>query len=244
MDNEHTPFLENIPAYALGALDPGEAAALEAHLETCQSCSAELASYRGISDGLLLAAPVVPPAARLRRRLEDKLPSRQKRARQRPALSPLGWALGAAVGLLLALNVYAIGQLRDIQRQQSQVSDQLTTAQAALAMLAYPTNENVSIEAGPVAGRLLLDKEQNAGALVLWNLPALSEDQTYQMWLISPNGDRTSAGLFRPESALTFATIWLAPGQDLTGFTGLGVTVEPAGGSPQPTGPRLFKVDY
>jgi anti-sigma-K factor RskA len=244
MENEHTPFLENIPAYSLGALDADEAAGLEAHLRTCESCSAELASYGGITDALLLAAPALPPPASVRRGLQEKLPSRQKRTSRRPAGNRLAWALGAAVVLLLALNVYAISQLRAIQRQQAQVSDQITTAQSALAMLAYPRTENISIEAGPVAGRLLLDKEQNAGVLVLWDVPALPADQTYQMWLIAPDGERTSAGVFRPESALTFATIWLAPGQDLSGFTGLGVTVEPVGGSPQPTGPRLFKADF
>ena len=45
MDENHAGFQENIAAYALGSLDPGEAAALEAHLETCETCRAELADY-------------------------------------------------------------------------------------------------------------------------------------------------------------------------------------------------------
>jgi anti-sigma-K factor RskA len=31
---------------------------------------------------------------------------------------------------------------------------------------------------------------------------------------------------------------------NLSDFTGIGVTVEPYGGSDQPTGPRIFKVDF
>ena len=38
-------FLENIPAYALGALEGDEQLALQKHLETCASCRAELDAY-------------------------------------------------------------------------------------------------------------------------------------------------------------------------------------------------------
>jgi anti-sigma-K factor RskA len=244
MDNLHTPFLENIPAYALGALDVGEVAALEAHLETCQSCRDELASYDGLADGLLLAAGPVAPPKQLRRRLQDQLPSRQKRAPRARAWVPLGWALGAAFVLLLALNLYSINQLRALQSRQAQLNGQLTNARAALAMLAYPGTQNLSIQGENVAGRLLVDNEQNAAVLVLWNPPPIAQDKTYQMWLISPNGDRTSAGLFKPETGLQLTTLSVPAGRALTDFSGLGVTVEPAGGSPQPTGPRLFKIDF
>jgi anti-sigma-K factor RskA len=244
MENEHTPFLDNIPAYALGALDAAEAVALEVHLENCDSCREELASYSALRDGLLLAAHPVAPSPRLRRRLQDQLPSRQKSAPQRSVWVPLGWALGVAVVLLLALNLYSISQLRVMQQQQALLSHQLGSAQVALAMLAYPGTQNVPIQAENVAGRLLMDKEQNAGVLVLWDLPTIAGDKTYQMWLISPNGDRTSAGLFRPETGFQFASLSLPQGQSLSDFTGLGVTVEPAGGSPQPTGPRLFMTGF
>ncbi|MEP0806642.1 MAG: zf-HC2 domain-containing protein, partial [Chloroflexota bacterium] len=51
----HAPYRENIPAYALGALEADEAAALETHLQTCASCQTELAEYRALSDSLLTA---------------------------------------------------------------------------------------------------------------------------------------------------------------------------------------------
>ena len=50
---EHVPFRENIPAYALGALDAEDVVPLEAHLRTCASCRDELAAYRATGDGLL-----------------------------------------------------------------------------------------------------------------------------------------------------------------------------------------------
>ncbi|HEX9333518.1 MAG TPA: zf-HC2 domain-containing protein, partial [Anaerolineales bacterium] len=63
---EHLPFRENIPAYALGALDAEEAAALEAHLQTCASCRDELAAYRTTSENLLMTLPPQLPSAALR----------------------------------------------------------------------------------------------------------------------------------------------------------------------------------
>jgi anti-sigma factor RsiW len=48
--DQHSRHLENIPAYAIGALDADESAALESHLETCASCRTELAEYRSLGN--------------------------------------------------------------------------------------------------------------------------------------------------------------------------------------------------
>jgi len=48
--DEHIPYLENIPAYAIGALDAEDVSALETHLQTCASCRTELAEYRVLSE--------------------------------------------------------------------------------------------------------------------------------------------------------------------------------------------------
>ncbi len=44
MDQEHNTFQEDIPAYVLGSLDPEESTALEAHIQTCETCRRELAA--------------------------------------------------------------------------------------------------------------------------------------------------------------------------------------------------------
>ncbi len=51
------PYLDELAAYALGALDPTEAEVLEAHLATCQNCRTELRSLRSVT--LALAADLV-----------------------------------------------------------------------------------------------------------------------------------------------------------------------------------------
>ncbi len=242
------PFRENIPAYALGALDADEAAALEAHLRTCDSgCPTELAAYQAIGQGLLTAVPPQQPPAALRRRVLSRLPRAQApRRRLLPAWNPGQFALGFALILLVALNVLSLFQIQALQTQQAQVARQMLTGQAAFAMLAYPDTKSLPVSSSnpQVAGTLLLDHEHNAAVLIVWNLPPLAANQTYQLWLVDPTGDRTSAGLFRPEPGQPITSQAIFSMQSLSNYTGLGVTVEPAGGSPKPTGTRVLKVDF
>jgi anti-sigma-K factor RskA len=242
--DEHSLLRENIPAYALGALDPEETAALEAHLQTCESCQTELANYRTLSDSLLMAAPPRPPSAALRKRLQSRLPSAQKTTRPRFAWSFGNLALGAALTLLLLMSVFSFTQMRLIQNQQASLQQQLKTNQFALSMLAYPGTRSLPIVAANFSGSVLVDTEHNAAAVITWRLPELPSNQTYQIWLIEPDGHRVSAGVFRPQVNSTYTTQPVFSKQPLNNFVGIGVTVEPAGGSDQPTGPRVFKVDF
>jgi anti-sigma-K factor RskA len=241
---EHLPFLENIPAYALGALDAKESAALEAHLQKCDSCRAELLAYRGTSDNLLMSLPPKEPSAALRRRLEEHLPSAQKAARSRLNWSLSRVAVGIAIVLLLVLNMVSISQVRALQLQQAQLMDQIQNGQMALVMLSYPHTQSFPIQHENVTGSLLLDTEYDNAVLILRGLPAIPEHQTYQVWLIAPDGQRTSAGLIRPQTDVPFISQPIDTTQTLANFVGVGMTVEPAGGSDSPTGMQIFRVDF
>jgi len=241
---QHVPFRENIPAYALGALDAEDVAALEAHLRTCASCRDELAAYRATSDSLPMTLPPQRPSAALRRRLEGRLPSAQKATRPRLSWSFGRVAMGIAIVLLLALNVFSILQVRALQSQQVQLMDQIQNGQMALAMLSYPNTETFPINEASVTGSLLLDKEYNNAVLILRGLPSITDEQTYQLWLIASNGERTSAGLVRPQTDLPFISEPIYSTQDLSNFVGIGMTIEPAGGSGHPTGLQIFRIDF
>jgi anti-sigma-K factor RskA len=243
--DEHTFFIENLPAYALGALDAEDVAALEAHLKTCVSCRTELDGYRIVSESMLTAVPPKQPSAALRKRLQSRLPSAQKISRPRSAwtinLPMIGLAVMAA---LLFFNIFSFVKIQSLQRQQAQLAHQIENNQTLLAMLSYPGTQTLPINAGDITGNLLLDKDRNIAALVVWNLPELDANQTYQAWLIDSQGERTSAAVFHPGPNEPFTSIPIISPGELSNFTGVGVTVEPAGGSNQPTGARVFKVDY
>ncbi len=242
--DEHSPFRENLPAYALGALDAEDIAALEAHLQTCESCRTKFAEYRQISNSLLTAIPPRQPSAALRKRLQNQLPSARKTVRPRLAWSFNQLALGGALVLLLLMNLFSFVQMRGLQSQQAGLLKQLQQNQFTVAMLAYPGTQSLPISANNVSGSVLLDRDRNTAALVVWNLPTLPRQQTYQIWLIEPSGHRVSVGLFHPQENSSYTTQPIFSQQALSNYVGIGVTVEPAGGSDQPTGPRVFKVDF
>lgn len=242
--DEHAPFLENIPAYAIGALDEEDIITLESHLKTCASCRTELAGYRALSESLLMAVPPKQPSAALRKRLQSKLPNAQTSARPKLSFSFSRLAMGFAVVALLMLNLFSFMQLRQIQSQQASLLKQVENAQIALAVLSSPNVQMLTISGQNVSGTILLDKDQNKAVLIAQNLPVLTEDQIYQIWLIQPDGGRVSAGLFSPESGQLYTTKAILPTQSFSNYLGIGVTVEPAGGSDHPTGERIFKVDF
>ena len=154
------------------------------------------------------------------------------------------WAIGAALALLFVMNLFSIVQMRALQNQQASLLEQLRNNQFALAMLSYPATQSLAIQEAKISGTVLLDRDRNTAALVAWNLPELPQEQIYQIWLIEPDGHRVSAGLFRSQTSPSYTTKPIFSTLDLSSFVGIGVTIEPAGGSDQPTGPRVFKVDF
>ena len=208
------------------------------------SCRDEWASYRAVSDDLLVAMPPANPPASLRRQLQSKLPSAR---RSPPRLMNGLWgqlALATALVALLVLNAFSFLQMRSVQQQQAQLSRQLQSEQTAMALLSYPGVKTISFNTNGIEGSLLLDRDRNALALFVWNLPQLGQDKTYQAWLIDPKEERTSLGIFRSDPGLLFTTFSVISSNDLEKFVGLGVTVEPSAGSDHPTGPRIFRVDF
>lgn len=244
MEIEHSSYKENLPAYALGTLDPDDTAALEAHLRLCEACRSELVTYRRLSRGLLAALPPQAPPPAVRERLKARVRGVAAPRALRKTFTFSQVAAGLVVLALLGMNILSFLQLRDLQRQQTELLHQVQSDQTALSMLAYPGTESVPIEGGEVSGSLLINKEENTAVIIVWDLPPLPEDRTYQAWLVQPDGVRVSAAIFRPQAQQTYTTGVISTPQSLNMFSSLGVTVEPAGGSPAPTGDRVLKVDF
>ena len=248
-EDHQTQFLDNVPAYALGALDQTEAELLEAHLETCQICQAELAVYGGVTEGLLFAAAPMEPPPALREKLAAQLPAPERAAkkswlRQLPSLSFGQLATAGVLVLLLGLNVFSISQTRELQRSQAELAQRMAVERSAFALLAAPDTQVVSIS-GEAQGSLLLNYETNSAVLIVWDLPQLSKNETYQMWLIDAQGNRLSGGVFINPVDQDYTLVQIdASSTALDHYVGFGVTVEPWGGSPGPTGPNVIKVDF
>lgn len=71
------------------------------------------------------------------------------------------------------------------------------------------------------------------------DLPALPADKSYRMWLMPVNGAPVDAGQLGP-GKLAMGNLWTAQVPANTTAKEFAVTIEPARGAPQPTGPRVL----
>jgi anti-sigma-K factor RskA len=239
------PLRDQLAAYALEALEPDEYRKVEAHLRTCAACRVRLRDYQAVSANLAAALPPQSPPPRVRAGLIARLhrpqraPSRLGRGGDFARL-----AAGLALVALLALNLAHAIQLARLQRQQAAVQAQLQTEQIAIALLAQPEARRVTVSGQRASGSLLLASDQRTGVLIVWGLEALDRSHTYQIWLIRDDSSRVSAGLFQPEPGQSRSSVVLGSAELFSEFVGLGVTIEPDGGSLAPTGQRVLEASF
>jgi len=82
-------------------------------------------------------------------------------------------------------------------------------------------------------GQLIADPGSQSAVLVVTGLPPLEPGKTYQVWLIA--NAPVSAGLLTVDA--NGQGVLIITSQEAIGsFKSLGISVEPQGGSPQPTG--------
>jgi anti-sigma-K factor RskA len=254
MLKSHQEFRDLLPGYALGALDPGELRLIETHLQSCNACQQELRDFELVEDGLLEATPPAAPPAHLRSRLAKSLTdSRETRptpiaaSAKRNFFSGLSWlplATGLAAIILLALNLNTYGQLRALQNEQAALHNQLLTSQTALELVSRPDGATMKVKGPGSSGSLITSDNVNTGVLYAQGLAALDPSQTYQVWLIDSTGTPVSVGTFSPEPGQTYITVLIISSEPITHFSAMGVTIEPMGGLPQPTGPMVLSTEY
>jgi anti-sigma factor RsiW len=98
----HQELQELLGAYALDAVDPAEAAALEAHVPTCPRCSAELAAHREVTSLFAYRGQEAPDGLwdRIASRMQEGPPElRLDRIRPRMVTPTEAIAAGQALGV-------------------------------------------------------------------------------------------------------------------------------------------------
>jgi anti-sigma-K factor RskA len=245
-------------AYSLDALSPDERAAIDAHLSTCTDCRTEL---RALTEAATAMSHIVPSrpmdpvrSAEIRQRLLDRSkkdatdvrPIRPVEKAARPSTLPWWIAAAAAAAFVVAMvQRGSIVQERDDVRtalaaeslRVAQLRDTLAERERMLLALAGPDVKVVDLVANnrrPNA-RMFWAQATNTWTMFAHDLPVPAAGRTYQLWLITRDGQRISAGTFAPDqagNAVVSAQYPLA--RDALNM--IAVTDEPAGGVPQPTG--------
>jgi anti-sigma-K factor RskA len=224
-ENGHDRRSDELAAYLLGALEPGEAAELERHLAGCKECRTELEWLRPAVQLLPESVERVEPPRELRGRLMEQVRSEAESA----ATAPQGargrgirsWSLRPVAGLAaLALIVAAVAAYA--------ISDGGSGGGGVTTVVAG--------HSPGVTAEVVRDGE--SGTLHLANLHQLPRDEVLQAWV--QRGERVVSAktLFVPNpDGTASATI-----DDMDGVSTVMVTAEPRGGSVQPTSDPIVSV--
>ncbi|MBO0837215.1 MAG: anti-sigma factor, partial [Actinobacteria bacterium] len=236
--------------YALNAIDDPERQAFERHLRRCRSCEAEIRGLEETATGLAMAV-AEPPPADLRSRVmaatavtrqlppvtaalpggERRTAGQRRAAGHRRVQAP--WVPWLASGLAAACLVIAVAfGVAGISARHS-LNDAQAQNRAIAAVLAAPDARTFSqpTSTGGTA-TLVVSRARDAMVVTTSGLRPLPASKVYQMWFIGPSRVR-SAGLLPAASAGGLTAPVAASG--LQAGDQIGMTVEPAGGTSQPT---------
>jgi anti-sigma-K factor RskA len=228
-------------AYALDAVDDAERHAFEAHFHSCEVCRADVADHRETLARLAGASPVAPSAS-----VKDRVLAEIAHTRQLSPLLPEG-----------------VGDLAERRRRRRRtVGTTVLAAAAALMMFVAGAflvdvrgtgfvDDVAAVLDDPDARFVSLTPDETVGATgsmrVVWSptsgravllgddLPQAPDGEAYELWLIDADGPQPMRLLDRAADGEVRAVFDIAREP-----AAWGVTIEPATGSPAPTGDILF----
>jgi anti-sigma factor RsiW len=246
-------------SYVLDAVSPDEREEFERHLQTCPACDAEVRGLRETAARLAIARAVAPPArmergvlaatyqtrqlpplsgdplsvTRERRRVQAaRVFAPRKSSWSRRVLAPgqASWtrrlAVAAAAASVAAAAVLGIAQVST----QHQLD---TTRASGAAIVRVVTAADAQVESAPSkAGgsvTVVTSARLRESVVSATGMAALPAGRVYQVWVMAPDGAPFSArsvGLLQDTQLLAAA---------VHRGDRIGITVEPAGGTRQPT---------
>lgn len=196
----HHQLQELLAPYALDAVEPDEAQAIELHLRECPRCRTEVAGHRETAG--LLAHGHAPAPIDVWETIAAGLDEEARTSRpavilpmaprwRRAARVAVAWVAAAAITVL---GVRVIDQGKELDRVHGALQDR-TLLRSALAAQARPDARRVELRAGngAVLAQAVLTPD-GTGFLLGDALPALTSGRTYQLWALA-GPERISAGV-------------------------------------------------
>lgn len=239
-------------AYALDAVSASESADFENARRASADVDREADEFAETASLLGLAATPVTPSDRMKADLMAKIavtpqrsttptaapeeskapgpalePAPPARGRVTAFPRPLRYLAAAAAAVVLLVTGGVVGSALTGGPDAN-----VTQSASALAdIMAQSDAQKLSQPMGDGTATLVWSGSLRRSAVLVEGLPALSGNKVYEAWYIDDAGAR-AAGTFRPS---TDAATWHVLDGTMTSGVAVGVTVEPRGGSKQPT---------
>ncbi|MFE5140582.1 anti-sigma factor domain-containing protein [Streptomyces fagopyri] len=243
-------------AYALHALGDEERDRFERHAADCEACAQEVRELTATAArlGLAEAADTTPELkARVMRRITTVRQEAPRTAPATPATPPAPvlrrvrrprglsrWALAACVAAAAAFGGTAVWQHDRAREARTQARDAERRTADLTAVLAAPDAKSRTARlAGGAGGTVVVSAARDKAVFISSGMAKPPSGKVYQLWF-DDAGTMRSAGLMDPHRT---SEAVLLDGK-LAEASGMGITVEPAGGSARPTSAPLAVLEF
>jgi anti-sigma-K factor RskA len=250
--SEHEKFADDLPLYALGALDGPDRDAVEAHARSCDQCSRELQRLNADLALLALTPPLQQPPDRAKARLMTAIAKEPKATAIKGTPRARWWMLiPSAVSLGLLFVVFALWNnnrailhdLEAVKREVSQARLDSAHAQQVMKLLVERDAMHVTLVATNAkpqpTGKAIYSPKSGALMFFASNFTPAPPEKAYELWILPEKGAPIPAGTFKPDASGN-AMMMMPPVPKDVQAQGFGITMEKAEGSTTPTLPILL----
>lgn len=232
--NEHDRRLEEVAAYAIGALDPDRVGELEAHLEGCERCQEELRWLSPAVQALPEAVGRQAPPPELKRRLmaevraDAEAAERRGRAESRAGIGE--WLRGLKVGGLTWKPLAGLAAVILI------VAGGIGYAVGNGGGSGGAHTTEVEPGANGIAAKVVTEGDR--GEIHLAGVKPLPQGRVLEAWVERDGVVEAVPALFAPDHAGNASTTI----ESMKGVSAVMVTREPEGGTEKPTTKPIVEV--
>jgi anti-sigma-K factor RskA len=253
-DNMDPSMEELLPFYVLDALTEEEKNQVESYLAEHPEARAQVQEMQSGASVLPYAVSPVEPPRHVKEALMARVSADARVSKSVPSPQPIRRGIrfedifrvlslgAAAIAILWAFVLNA--QVAQLQDEVSALTDRVAAQSQSLDDLIrnLPQTDQSDVitvslkstgEQPRALGQLIANPKEQSAVLVISGLPPLEAGKTYQVWLIG--NAPVSAGLLTVDENGQSVLI-VTSTEAIGSFKSLGISIEPEGGSEQPTG--------
>lgn len=241
------------PLYAIGALDDQSVQAIEDFMRQASfEQRREFAEWSEVAALLPLSLPQIAPSHGVKDDLMARIGNRREsepelstakvlpfKSKQSFVTQIPGWLKMAATIALAFSSLFLAWQNYKISGQLTNSEHKLSTLQRQFEEFLSPATRVISmngVETPTAHAKVVWNLDKQTWEVHIKNLPAPPSGKDYQLWYVTKDAAKINAAVFSTGENGNLELKLTLPREAVQGLSATAVTLEPKGGSPQPTG--------